>query len=199
MLDDRQPEPGATSGARPVGAEEALEQPRHVLVGDAGAVVGDIEHDVTGLARERDHAGRALAGVAERVLEQVLGHEPQHPSPQRHVNLLVLDPQLQAQPAELRPFGQLGDEVAQDGGSLGVAERDDLPALLELAQEEHVVHELGHLDDLVARPPQEALQVGAGQLGGLEQRLQPRERRAQLVRDRRGERGSQRFVVGVGH
>ena len=138
-------------------------------------------------------------GVAERILEQVLGHEPQHPAPQRDVNLLVLDPQLQPQPAELRPFGQLGDEVAQDGSGLGVAERDDLPALLELAQEEDVVHELGHLADLLVSLPQQALQIGAGQLGGLEQRLQPRERRAQLVRDRRGERSAQRFVVGVRH
>src|SRR5262249_23763128 len=42
VLDDRQAEPGAARGAGTVGAEEALEQPRDVLVGDAGAVVRDL-------------------------------------------------------------------------------------------------------------------------------------------------------------
>src|SRR5205807_744734 len=38
--------------------------------------------------------------------------------------------------------------------------------------------------------------VGAGQRRALEQRQQPRERRAQLVRDGRGEAGSQLLVGG---
>ena len=65
MLDDREPEPGAPSRAPAVGAEEALEQPGDIHIGHARAVVGDVEHDVTGLVRECDHAGRSLAGVAE--------------------------------------------------------------------------------------------------------------------------------------
>src|SRR5215213_2814497 len=78
VLDDRQPEPAAARGARSVGAEEALEQPLHVLLGDPGTVVGDLEHDRAVVAPERDRAGRSLARVPEYVLEQVLRDEPQH-------------------------------------------------------------------------------------------------------------------------
>ena len=51
----------------------------------------------------------------------------------------------------------------------------------------------------LARLPQDHLQVYPGELGRLEQRHQPRERRAQLVRDRRGEGGAQLLVLGARH
>jgi hypothetical protein len=89
--------------------------------------------------------------------------------------------------------------LAQDGGGLSVAEGDDLPALLELAQEEHVVDQLGHLENLLSGLPQEALQIGAGQLGRVEEGLQPSERRSQLVGNRRSKRRAECFVVWVRH
>ena len=112
---------------------------------------------------------------------------------------LVGDSKLEAEAGELGPLRQLVHDGSQDGRRLGVAEGDDLAALLELAEEEHVVDELRHLDDLVLRLAEQPLQVGAGQLGRLEQRLQPRERRAQLMRDRSREGSAERLVVGVGH
>ena len=91
------------------------------------------------------------------------------------------------------------DQLAQDGRGLGVAERDDLALLLELAQEEDVVHELPHLRDLAVGLPQERLQVGAGQLSRLQQRHQPRERRAQLMGNSGREAGTQLVVLGARH
>jgi hypothetical protein len=75
VLDDREAEAGAARGAGAVGAEEAFEQARHVLVRHAAPVVGDLEHDVAARAREADRAGRPLARVPQRVLEQVLDDE----------------------------------------------------------------------------------------------------------------------------
>ena len=109
---------------------------------------------------------------------------------------LVLDSKLEPEPCELRPLGQLVHDGAHDGRRLGVAERNDLAALLELAEEQHVVDELRHLDHLVLRLAEEPLQVGAGELGRLEQREQPGERRAQLVRDRRCEGGAEPSYSG---
>src|SRR4029453_17455470 len=93
VLDDRQAETGPAGGACAVGAEEALEEARHVLVWNTGAVVGDLEHDLAVGAREADRASRALAGVPQRILEQVLDNEPQHPAADRHLERLVLDAQ----------------------------------------------------------------------------------------------------------
>ena len=47
--------------------------------------------------------------------------------------------------------------------------------------------------------PQGGLQVGAGKLRRLEQRQQPRERRAQLVGDRGREAGAKLVVLGSRH
>ena len=107
--------------------------------------------------------------------------------------------ELEAEAGKLRTLAKLGHQLSQYGRGLGVAERHDLPALLELAQEEHVVHELGHLVDLVAGLSQQRLQVGARELGGLQQRLQPCERGAKLVRDGRREPRAECFVVGASH
>ena len=45
VLDDRETEPRPAGGARVVGAVEALEEPRELLLVDANAVVGASEHD----------------------------------------------------------------------------------------------------------------------------------------------------------
>jgi len=94
------------------------------------------------------------------------------------VQRLVLDPELET---DARPFGTLEalvDGGAEHGSSLGLAERDHFAPLFELAQEENVVDELGHLLDLGARVPEQRGDIGAGKLGGLQQRQQPSKRRA---------------------
>ena len=200
MLDDRETQSGTARRARPVGAEESLEQPRHIFFGDAGTVVGDLEHDPIVVAPERDSAIRALACVPDRVHHEVLGDKAQHPRTQRNVKAVVLDPKLEHDACQLGPLGELGHELAQDRRGLGVAKRDDLALLFELAQEEDVVHELPHLRDLAVGLPQERLQVGAGQLGRLQQREQPRERSAQLMGNSSREAGAELVVLGArGH
>ena len=86
---------------------------------------------------------------------------------------------------------QLGDVRSE----LGEAEGDDLAALLELGQEEDVVDELGHLHDLGARLVDQLVHIDTGQLRGVEQGEQPRERCPQLVGDRRREADAQSLVA----
>ncbi len=83
---------------------------------------------------------------------------------------------------------------SRTGQGSGGAERDDLPAALELGEEEDVVDELTHLLDLLSGLGKQVVTVCAGEHGGLEQHEQTRQRRPQLVRDRRGEADSQLLV-----
>ena len=199
VLDDREPEAAAARGTGAVGAEEALEQPRRVLLGDAGPVVAHLEHDLAVLATESNHTGRALAGVANGVLEEVVGDSAEHAPAERDEQLLILDLDLQADSGQLGTLELLVDEGSKKRRGLRLAERYDLAPLLELAQEEDVVDQLGHLLDLIARLREERGLVGAGQLGRLEQRQQPGERRPQLVRDGRRKGRAELLVLGPGH
>src|SRR5438270_3561922 len=67
LAHDREAEPGARLRARGGGAVEAVEDPRQVLLGDAGALVGDDD-----LALAHDHFDRCAGGaVLHCVVEQV--------------------------------------------------------------------------------------------------------------------------------
>ena len=121
-------------------------------------------------------------------------HDQQHARPQRHdeaVRHVDLERELGAQRALARALVQL----AHVRRELREPERDDLATLLELGQEEDVVHQLRHLDDLGAGLLDQLLDVDARQLRGVQQREQPRERRAQLVRDRGREPDAQPLVA----
>ena len=83
MLHDRQPEPGAAARARLIAAVEALEQTRQVGGVDALAVVRDRERRPCGGIRQLDRAHASRPRVADRVREQVLDHDAEHPRPQR--------------------------------------------------------------------------------------------------------------------
>ena len=86
------------------------------------------------------------------------------------------------------------DNLLDDRERERAPERDDLPSGLELAEKEHVVDQVARQLDLLAGLLDELVHVGAGQGRALEQREQARERRAQLVRDRRGEACPQLLV-----
>src|SRR5262245_25833526 len=131
VLDYREAETRSARRPGAVGAEETLEQTGHILVRGAAPVVGDVEHDLAVGPREADDAGGSFACVPERVLEQVLDDEAQHPPANRHLDRLILDLQPESEPGELGALGQLRDDVAQDRGRLGLPQGDDLAPLLE--------------------------------------------------------------------
>src|SRR5262249_42481754 len=74
------------------------------------------------------------------------------------------------------------------------AKRDDLTATLELGQKEHVVDQLAHLLDLLPRLGKESVAIRPRQVRRVQKCQQSRQRRPQLVRDRRGETDSQLLV-----
>ena len=77
-----------------------------------------------------------------------------------------------------------------------MSEGDHLATRLELAEEENVVDQLARLLDLLASLLHQLADVGTGQSGALEQREEPGERSAELVRDSRGETSPQLLVGG---
>jgi hypothetical protein len=68
LADDRETEPAALMPARVRAAEEAVEDVWKILVGDALAVVADL--DTAGVDRDLDQSPGI--GVARRVVEQVV-------------------------------------------------------------------------------------------------------------------------------
>ncbi len=68
-----------------------------------------------------------------------------------------------------------------------MAERDDLLAALDLGEKEDLVDQRPGVLDLGASLVDQLVHVGPRQVGRVEQHKDPRERRAQLVRDGRRE------------
>ena len=94
-------------------------------------------------------------------------------------------------------------DLLEDRESHGRAERNELPARLELAEEEDVVDQLSDLPHLGLGLLDQLVRSASGSVADLEQGEEPRERRAELVRDRGGEAGAKllvrRQVAGVAH
>src|SRR3954470_5581656 len=193
VLDDREAEARAAQRPRVIGAVEALEQPVDVLPRDADAVVRGHQLRRPFEAAHADRARRAYAGVTDRVRHQVLPDHPEHARPHRQRERLVaLHDEGHGGPVGL--LRQLGRYAVERRQRVRVPERDDLAAGLELAQEEEVVDELAHLLDLAAGALEQARNVRLRPRARLEQDEQARERRAKLVRDRRGEAAPQLLV-----
>src|SRR2546429_9816624 len=80
VLDDREAEAAPARCAGAVGAEEPLEEPWRVLLGNAGAGVAHLEQDASVGGTGLDHSVRAFSGVPDRVLDEVSdcrsGHAP---------------------------------------------------------------------------------------------------------------------------
>ena len=199
VLDDREAEAAPPRRAGAVGAEEPFEEPWRVLLGNAGAVVTHLEGDAVAIPPKGDRAGRTLARVPDCILDEVLHDRSQHSPAERHAQSLVLDLESQVDAGPVGALQALVDRSPQHRGSLRLAERNDLPPLLELAQEENVVDELRHLIDLRTRLGEERGKIGAGELGRFEQRNESRQRRAELVGDGRREGHPELFVLGPGH
>ena len=139
--------------------------------------------------RERERG--AVARVADRVLGQVLGDDPQHPRPQRQVDARRRRRRRSVEPGARGARLELVDHLLEHRQGVRAAERDDLGAALELGEEEDLVDQRAGVVDLGARLLEQRVDVGAGQVGRVEQHEDPGERRAQLVRDRCREAGPQ--------
>ena len=142
-----------------------------------------------GVARDGERERRARAGVAKRVLDQVLDDDREHPRPKRELRVPVSG-HLQLDVRPVGAVGVLGGHTLQLGQRLRRPERDDGATALELGQEEDVVDESCHLLDLGTNLCEDLCRIRPG----LDQRQGARERRSQLVRDDRGESRAQLLV-----
>jgi DNA-binding response OmpR family regulator len=198
VLDDGEAEARAARGASRVRAVEALEEPVQVRVVHTRAVVGGCHHCELARALHRDREPRPVARVANRVLREVLRDHAQHARPQGHVDVRVaLDVELDAR--ALGGAGQATRDVLQHRQCGGVPERHDLLAALELREEEHLVDQGSGVLDLCLRLLDQIADVGAGQVGQVEQSEDPRKRRPQLMRDRSREAGAKLVEAAVIH
>ena len=193
VLHDREAEAGAPRRARAVGAVEALEQAAELRLADADAVVRAAQDHVVAVALDRERERRSRPGVPDGVLREVLRDDAEHPRPDLELDRAVsLDDERN--PCAARPLLQLVRDGLQLRANGDRAERDDARARLELREEQHLVDQLADLPHLAARLLHELGDVLARQHRRLEQREQACERRAELVRDRRGEAGAELLV-----
>jgi DNA-binding response OmpR family regulator len=141
---------------------------------------------------------RAVACVANGVLREVLDHHAQHARTERHLDGRVsVCCELDA-----RAFGRSGeiaDDALQHGQRCGMPERHDLLAALELGKEQHLIDERAGVLDLVAGLVDQRADIGAGQVGRVEQSEDSCERGPQLVRDRGREARAKLIEAAVIH
>src|SRR4029450_50719 len=189
MLDDREAEARPAGRPCPIRPKEALEKARKLGLLDADAVVARREHDgAVGPALDGQRERGARPGVAEGVLGQVPRDHAQHAGANREMDRrIALEPKVDAGPH--RAVLELVERLLENGADGLGAERDDPRARLELAQEEHLVDQLGDLVDLCRGPFDELGHVFTRQRRGLEESEEPREWCSKLVRDGRGEPG----------
>ena len=122
--------------------------------------------------------------IANGVLREVLGHDPEHAGPKWELDAGVavgLNCQAGAGGTRL----ELVDDLLEHGERGRPAERHDLMAALELGQEQDLVDQRGRVLDFLAGLVDELADVGARKVCAVEEDEDAGERRAQLVRDGR--------------
>jgi DNA-binding response OmpR family regulator len=147
VLDDRQAEPGAARGARPIAAIEALEETGKLFLLETAPVVGRFEQPRPHAQRQR----RARARVPDRVLGKVLRDHVEHPSAQGQSGVGRRRVEHDLDVRMLRTVGEPVTNLFEYRERRRRAERHDLATAFELGQEQDVVDELAHLleDDAV--------------------------------------------------
>ena len=167
-----------------------------------GMPAAGVVHDELHGAREAAHAqldALALAGVADRVLDQVVEHRVDEPRRHRHDEAAV---GLRGQRHRRLPGGVgVAAHARLDGlGHLGRLDAAVEAVALELDEHDHVLDQAAHAVDL---EPGLGDHLGPGVVGQVEaERLDeaedPLQRRAQLVRHARREQPPRVAVVGLG-
>ena len=165
MLDDREPEPGPARRTSPVAAVEAFEEPGQLLFLHSSTVVADLAARRLGAKGHR----RSGARIANRVLREVLDDVC---SIRRRSGNSI--PGSASTRIEISARSALSAsralDLLEDGPHLGPPEGYDLATALELREKEDVVHELGHLLDLLPRLGKKLVTVGSGKSRRLENR-----------------------------
>ena len=156
------------------------------LLVDAAAVVRRSQHCELARAADRDRERCAVAGVADRVLGEVLHEHPEHPGPKRQVDVVVALG-LSVTPARAAASSSDSITLSQDGERVRMSERRRPPCRSRARRGRGSRRSARRALDLLARLVDQRADVGAGQVGGVEQRQDPRQRRAELVRDGGGE------------
>ena len=188
------PRPVPRDGARPVGPEEALEEAGQVLLADADAVVVGSEDDRRRprCAAERhvepsprsgsrsrrgsDDDSAACAGAAAgRTTRSSRSRSRRRPAPRS----------ARGRRPPARAPGERGSSPARRRRGR-----------FELAEEQHVVDELADPVDLPRASSMSAVRSAPGSIADSSRASEPRERRPQLVRDRRREPRPQLLVGG---
>ena len=185
MLDDREPEAGATGGPVPrrVDAVEALEDPVELSCRDADAAVGDAEVDRGLVAGRGDHHGGALRRVGDGVGDQVA---------HRYGDLLAVAEEHEAVGAVLDELDvarlRVGDVLVDRSGDDPV-DRDidrlvERVVALQARELDDLLHQPGQPLALGVHPAGEALHrlgVVGGVDDGVGEQLDRTDRRLQLV------------------
>ena len=200
VLHDREPEAGAARGARRVGAPEALEEPRQVSARRRSRrrrrSARRTRRRAATREREASRRGRRSGSRSRRGSRRRSGASAGAAA----ASTSGRRPPASATPARAAESSSSSTTSCEHRQRVRAPERDDLLAALELGEEEDLVDQRARVLDLGARLLEQRLHVGARQVGGVEQREDPGERRPQLVRDGGGEAGAELVeaaVVGV--
>ena len=187
MLHDREPEPGAAARARLVAAVEALEQARQV--GWRRRPPPSSETMSTGppaAIRQLDRARAARPGVADRVRERG-SRRRRAASAAAAAARRGVGRDVERDLGVLGAVGERGDDLL-DTGSARVRPSETTSRPVSSSPRKSTSSISSRVCcDLLPRLLHKRVDVGAGKRRALEQDEQPRERRPQLVRDRRRE------------
>ncbi len=195
---DRQPQPGAAAApaARGLGAEEALEQARQLLVAHARGTVVQIDQHLPAFAPRLQTQRAAGIGIAAAVLEQVGEQLAQPPRIAEGRQRLGRQLQLQRQATVTQPLaegaGCVVDDLAQVQLCLAVRQCADI-GQRQLVQ---VVDQLVQGLDLgLERAQRRPVEPAHAVFQGFQLAVQHAQRRAQLVRHIRHELAPHRLVA----
>ena len=187
VLDDGQPEAGAAGGARAGGVDavEPLEDASLLGLGDALALVADVDLDQAVLAPDADGDLGAVAGVVDGVADQVADRGGEQLGVAEDLGVAgQRDGQLDRarlgdEPALVDRIGRGARDVDEHRLVQGVGD-------LQPRQVDDLLHQLGQALALDLHPPGEpghGLGVVVGVEHGLGQQRHPAHRRLQLVAD----------------
>ena len=193
VLDDREPEARAARGAGLVGAVEALEQAGRGRLAETPTPSSAPVRTTRSPSRSTRNAKvGAVAGVADRVLRQVLGDDRAACAGGAAARRPRAPSTASSTPARAAASSSSATTSREHRQRRRAAERDDARGRSRARCRKRISSISSPAFSTSSRACSiSASDVGARQRGAVEQRQDPRERRPQLVRDGGGEAGAQ--------